>query len=293
MQKIWLDTDIGNDIDDTVALAYLLKHPQCDLLGISTVSGQPIERAKLADVLCRAAHREVPIYPGIEEPLLTPQRQPIAHQTRYLAHWEHSKEFQTDCAVAQMYRAIAQNPGEVTLLAVGPMTNVALLLRLYPDAARLLKDIVVMCGEFFGKSRYLRCDNEWNSFCDPYASAMLYATQGVAVRSVGLDVTSRIMMDAVQVKESYTSPLMKVVYAFSGFEDKSRDIITYHDPLAAVSMFEPHVMQYVSGQVSVELQSARLIGRTYFDEKEDGKHEVGSTVDEEAFYRAYFDIVNA
>ena len=65
MTKILLDTDIGTDVDDAVALAYLLAQPECELLGITTVTGQAVERAKLCSVLCHAAGRpDIPIYPG-------------------------------------------------------------------------------------------------------------------------------------------------------------------------------------------------------------------------------------
>ena len=62
--KILLDTDIGSDIDDSVCLAYLLSQPKCDLLGITTVTGDTVKRAMLASVLCRLAGREIPIFPG-------------------------------------------------------------------------------------------------------------------------------------------------------------------------------------------------------------------------------------
>ena len=67
-----LDTDIGNDIDDAVCLAYLLAQPRCELLGITTVTAAPDLRAGLASVLCRNAGRDVPIYPGAADPLVGP-----------------------------------------------------------------------------------------------------------------------------------------------------------------------------------------------------------------------------
>ena len=69
MQKILLDTDIGGDIDDAICLAYLLKEPQCDLLGITTVCGEPEKRAAVADAICRAAGRQVPIVAGLDTTL--------------------------------------------------------------------------------------------------------------------------------------------------------------------------------------------------------------------------------
>ena len=67
--KILLDTDIGSDIDDAVCLAYLLAQPDCELLGITTVTGEAVERAKMASALCKVAGKDVPIYPGVEQPI--------------------------------------------------------------------------------------------------------------------------------------------------------------------------------------------------------------------------------
>ena len=72
--KILLDTDIGSDIDDAVCLAYLLANPKCELLGITTVTGEAIKRAQMASALCTVAGKEVPIYPGAENPLLVAQK---------------------------------------------------------------------------------------------------------------------------------------------------------------------------------------------------------------------------
>ena len=73
--KIILDTDIGTDIDDALALAYLLMKPECELMGITTVTGEAKTRAKLASVICKAANRgDIPIYPGNEECILIEHR---------------------------------------------------------------------------------------------------------------------------------------------------------------------------------------------------------------------------
>jgi len=78
--KIILDTDIGTDVDDALCLAYLLAHPKCELLGITTVGGEADKRATLASVLCKIAGKHIPIFPGSEEPLLVPQRQKQVHR---------------------------------------------------------------------------------------------------------------------------------------------------------------------------------------------------------------------
>ena len=76
--KLLLDTDIGNDIDDALALAYLLREPQCELLGVTTVCGEPEKRCEMASAICHHLGRpDVPIHPGCPVPLSRPQLQPV------------------------------------------------------------------------------------------------------------------------------------------------------------------------------------------------------------------------
>src|SRR3982751_448710 len=104
--KVLLDTDIGSDIDDAVCLAYLLAQPACELLGVTTVSGESVERAKLASALCKAAGKSTPIYPGSERPLLSAQRQPRCPQSAALERWPHETQFPESEAVEFMRRTI-------------------------------------------------------------------------------------------------------------------------------------------------------------------------------------------
>src|SRR5947209_20096675 len=121
---ILFDTDIGSDIDDALALVYLLRQPRCELVGITTVTGEPEKRALLADAVCRAEGRnDVPIHSGSPRPLLREQRQPTAQQAEALAHWPHREAFAAGTAVPFMREVIRARPGEISLLAVGPMTN--------------------------------------------------------------------------------------------------------------------------------------------------------------------------
>ncbi len=285
--KIWMDTDIGSDIDDAVALAYLLGKPESDLIGISTVSGQARNRAMIASAICKAANAKVPIYVGVEDPILARQHQPEAQQSRILANWPHDEVFPDISAVEAMYAAIRNHPGEVTLVAVGPMTNVALLFRLHPDAPELLKDAHLMCGEFFRRLPTWG-EAEWNSLCDPHASAIVYGAKNLKLRSVGLDVTLQVYMNANEVRERFTSPVLRVVSDFSKAWFDRADRMYFHDPLAAVGIFEPGVMDYARGTASVELFSVRALGRTYFDPDENGRHEVAKAVRADAFFEEYF-----
>src|SRR5512142_934736 len=117
MTKILLDTDIGTDVDDAVALAYLLSHPDCELLGITTVTGEAVKRASLASAVCRAAGKDVPIYPGAEHPMQDKQRQPLAQQAAVLPRWSHQSDFPNGHAVDFLADTIRAHPSEVKLLS--------------------------------------------------------------------------------------------------------------------------------------------------------------------------------
>ena len=287
--KVLLDTDIGSDIDDAVCLAYLLAQPECELLGITTVSGEADRRAMLASALCRVAGKRVPIFPGTEEPLLVSQRQPVAPQESALPRWPHDAAFPRAEAVEFMRRTVYENPGEVVLLSIGPLTNVALLFALDRKVARLLKGLVMMCGLFARRFPGVG-PAEWNAGCDPHATAIVYQTPVQMHRSVGLDVTRRVTMKAEEVRRRFRVPLLEPVLDFAEVWFQKRDAITFHDPLAAVSLFDGAVCRFERGTVEVGLASDESVGVTYWRSGEGGPHQVAVDVDPPRFFDRYFSV---
>jgi len=290
-EKILLDTDIGNDIDDTVTIAYLLRQKQCELLGITTVSGEPVVRAQLISALLKAAGREdIPVYPGVEAPLLTPQKQPSPHQSRYLAEWLHETKFPEGEAIEFMRRTIRANPGEVTLLAIGPLTNIALLFAVDPEIPLLLKQLVIMCGVFTYAYQGNPCLTEWNSRCDPYATQIVYNAPVKNMISVGLDVTTQVTLSKEEIYRTFDKDILKVVLAFSGILDNTRQSITFHDPLTAAVIFDKSLCEFKRGNVEVDNESSRLEGLTIFTADENGNDEVAFSVDRDRFFNHYFSV---
>lgn len=289
MEKILLDTDIGSDIDDAICLAYLLAQPECDLLGITTVTGQPIERARLASALCRAASRDIPIYPGSGTPLLIAQQQPHAPQAARLDHWPHQHDFGSGEAVEFLRRTIRAHPGEITLLAIGPLTNIALLFMVDPEIPSLLKSLMLMCGVFTPDLPTGGEKLEWNAKLDAHASAIVYRAQPPVHRSVGLDVTTHVTLDASIVRSRFNTPLLRPVLDFAEVWFQRRSTIVFHDPLAAVAIFDPEICQWQQGQVSVELSDAERLGQTLWQPGV-GPHEVALGVDANLFFDRYFSV---
>ena len=121
--KVLLDTDIGSDIDDAICLAYLLSQSKCELLGITTVTGEANKRAMLASVLCKVSGRKIPIFPGNEQPRAISQIQTTVPQAAALSKWDHDTEFLQGQAIEFLRHTVHQHPNEIILLAVGPLTK--------------------------------------------------------------------------------------------------------------------------------------------------------------------------
>lgn len=291
MTKILLDTDIGTDVDDAVCLAYLLSHPECELLGITTVTGEADKRASLVSVMCKEAGKDIPIYPGADRPMRGVQRQAIAQQAAALPRWPHQTDFPQGQAVDFLADTIRSHPGEVTLLTIGPLTNVGILFSEHPDVAELLAGLVMMGGNF-DETGSEAGRIEWNIACDPAASEVTYKAAVRLHRSLGLNVTQKVMMSADEVRRRYTAPLLRPVLDmaeiwFAGFYP----FITYHDPLAAATIFEPDLCSYQQGTVT--LDNTDKPGKTILQPGgPEAPHQVAMTVDVDRYFEHFFNTVN-
>ncbi|MFO8007546.1 MAG: nucleoside hydrolase [Candidatus Brocadiia bacterium] len=284
---VLLDTDIGSDIDDAVCLAYLLAEPRCELVGITTVSGEPVKRAMLADAVCRAAGRsDVPVCSGCDVPILTDQRQPEAPQAEALPRWEHREEFADYEAVTFLRQTIRERPGEITLLTIGPLTNAGLLFAADPEVPRLLKRLVMMGGYYFEPGA-----KEWNTMNDPVASALTFGGGAPELTACGLDVTMQCRMAADECRRRFHGGPLDVVADMAEVWYQHQDAITFHDPLTAACLFQPDICDYRTGRVTVDLQGGETHGSTPFEEMEDGPHRVACAVDADAFFERYFEVV--
>lgn len=286
--KVLLDTDIGSDIDDAICLAYLLAQPECQLLGITTVTGEGQRRAMMANALCRIAGWDVPVYIGAEKPLQIEQRQPRAPQADALSRWPHATEFPTGEAVQFLRDTIRANPHEVVLLTIGPLTNIGQLFAFDPEIPGLLKGLVMMGGVFLGGQKV---SEEWNIMLDPHAANIVYKAKAPVHRSIGLDVTTQVRLSAAEVRQRFQAKLLRPVLDFAEVWFEERPEIVFHDPLAAVTLFDDAVCGFEGGQVTVEMEDAGTLGRTHWQPGA-GPHEVATTVDAARFFEHYFDIVS-
>lgn len=287
---IILDTDIGSDIDDAVALAYLLRQKRCELVGITTVSGDVGQRAACAQVICEAAGRsDIPIHAGASDVLLVGPGQPNVPQYQAIAHRPHRKSWPNNTAIEFLRQTIRARPGEITLLSIGPLTNVALLFGIDPEIPSLLKDWVAMAGVFFAPEIYA----EWNCHVDPIATQIAYSRKVARQVSIGLDVTMKCQMKAREVRQRFAvTPLNVVLEMAEVWFGKHEDAqITFHDPLAAATIFRPEICTYQDGKLDITIEGEKKAwGRTIFTPAAGGPHRVADKVDAAAFFEEYFSV---
>lgn len=287
MKTLWLDTDIGSDIDDALALAYLLARDDCELLGISTVTEVDNQRARLASALCRIAGKDVPIYPGLPLPLLVPPRQTAVPQAVALTRWPHRTDFPQNCAIDALRAAVRARPGEVSLLAIGPMTNIGVLFALDPELPSLLKELVLMCGAFHFPDWPDAV--EWNAVNDPHAAALVYRASPPRCASFGLDVTKKVVLDRTEFEPRIRATEMgRCVLDMAGAWFEQTERVTFHDPLAAAAIFEPSLCGCKRGSVVIELENPALLGRTHWTPQEGGTQEIAVSVDAPRFLEHFF-----
>jgi len=283
--RVLLDTDIGGDIDDAICLAYLLCEPNCDLLGITTVCGEASIRASVASAICISAGRgDVPIVAGHDLPLRPIPLYPTPEGAGALERWEHDK-FGKEDAAAFLYEKIRKYPHEITLIAIGCMTNVADLFSRHPDACALLKGLYTMNG-YFGEKPLPEPWWNWNSWADPLASEIVFASRVPINRAVTLEVTEQLSAPAAEAEALLpsNSALMRAVYDFGGAWLSSSRLLTLHDPLAAVCLFHPEICAFERGYVRVETKTEESMGSTEFAANENGNVEITRSVDKQKFY---------
>ncbi len=283
-----LDTDIGTNVDDALALAYLLCQPRCELLGVTTVTGEPKCRAMLVDAVCQAAGRhDVPVHAGADTPLLLPPQQTTVPHACVLSRWPHRTAFPTNTAVEFLRRTIRARPGEVTLLAIGPLTNVALLFEADPEIPRLLRQFVMMGGVFADPDSGLE-PLETNTRLDPHAADIVFRAQAAGHVCVGLNVTTRCRLTRRDCRRRFRGGVLDCVADMAEVWFRDRDHITFHDPLAAACIFAPNVCRFEAGVLSVVLKCYETIGAVQFRAEANGPHRITVAADPDHFFAEYF-----
>lgn len=237
--KVVLDTDIGTDIDDAWALGFALAHPGFELLGVTVTDGDTASRAKVACKLLHAAGRgDVPVAVGRPTPVPA-DRQDL--QFSWAEDFEAKRPVGTPAA-RFLVDTVQKHPGEVTLIAVGPLQNVADALRLEPDLGRLLKRVVLMSGCIRGTAdKPNEIIPEWNVVSATADAQLVYAAR-LPLTIVPLDSTTHVRLaDAERDRlRRHHSPLTVALEAlYRLWIETPAQRMTLHDQLAVAEAANP------------------------------------------------------
>jgi inosine-uridine nucleoside N-ribohydrolase len=270
-----LDCDPGHD--DMVAILLAAADPRVDLLAITTVAGNgTLERTTYnARAVCSMAGiRDVPIAAGAPGPLVGRLRTAAhVHGESGLegaALPEPDVEPADEHAVSLMARLLRESPEPVALVPTGPLTNVALLLRTWPELGPRIREVVLMGGSLgAGNVEPLA---EFNVFVDPEAADVVFSS-GLPVTMCGLNVTHQALAtDAVMDRlRALGTPLAETVVGLLGFfRDRYRELWgleapPVHDPVAVARVIDPALVRCEDAHVAVELHGTHTRGATVCD----------------------------
>jgi purine nucleosidase len=280
------DTDIGTDIDDAYALAALLHRPELELVGVTTVSSDAVARARLAAKLLQVAGgpwAKVPVYAG------------TSTATQYMKQVDWAKGFSSPSlhesgAIDFMRARIEARPGEITLIAVGELTNVAALLQSDPGIAKKIRAISLMGGSIYrGYAAGSKPEPEWNIKSNAQAAKVVFES-GVPLLVAPLDSTADLKL----------SPEMRVELFARG--------VPLNDALAALNSIWRHTNTWKGENptlfdvLAVELVAPRRpyeMKALHIEVEADGSTrvapggaanaQVALTVDGDAFMKAFVD----
>lgn len=285
MERVLLDTDLamgapGCDIDDGFALALALGDPRIQLELVTTVDGNTdLESATrlTRQLLDRLGRPEIPVVAGAARPLLRASRNGPAPANRGAGPITGTGGGVVVHAARHLVEKVMAEPGQLTLVAIGPLTNLALALALESRMASALKQIVVMGGVYLQQTNVAAMPGEFNFWADPEAAAIVLAS-GAPLRLVGLDVTRQVrfsVQDAARLRETGGDFARYAAACALAWIDHLRrtvpgnecdhDSCALHDPLALAAVTAPELLTWRPAQVSVEYRAERTRGVSVAD----------------------------
>jgi inosine-uridine nucleoside N-ribohydrolase len=284
--KVILDTDIGTDIDDAWALGFALAHPGFDLRGVTVTDGDTVSRARVACKLLHVAGRgDVPVAVG---------RATKVPADRLDLQFSWAEDFQARRAVGTpaarfLVDAARKHPGEITLIAVGPLQNVADALRLEPGLGRYLKRVVLMSGCIRGTAdRPDKIIPEWNVVSATADAQLVYAAK-LPLTIVPLDSTTHVRLsdperDRLRNHHSPLTVSLEALYRL--WIETPAQRMTLHDQLAVAEAADP-------GAFFARVEEMSLIvdgeGYTRIDPARGGKVSVCLEPRRDVLMKAYLD----
>lgn len=259
-KKILIDTDLGDDVDDTAALIMALNSPELEIVGITTVYLDTVKRAELVLELCSKYNRkDISVCAGFSNPIIErpdPKTSPIQYEA---LEKDRKKQVITDCDGADFIIQKVKEHPDLTIIEMGCMTNLGIAFYREPELMKQV-NILAMGGVFSGSVP------EWNIQCDPEAARIVmdYAEH---LKMFGLEVTKHCLipnefMEELCPKESERMQYYKKSIAL--FREKTGYVYTFHDVLLIAYLLDETVVELEQNDFTVELAGRYTRGAIVF-----------------------------
>lgn len=274
-RKIILDCDPGHD--DAIAIMLAAKHPAIELLGISIVAGnQTLDKTLINGLnVCQTLNIDTQVYAGMPQPIMRKQivadnihgetglDGPVFGPLTRKAEKKHAVNFIID--------TLMDSTGDITLVPVGPLTNIAVAMRMQPAIIPKIREIVLMGGAY-GTGNFTP-SAEFNIFADPEAARVVF-TSGVPLVMMGLDLTHQTVCtpDIISRMENAGGPAGKLFSDMMNFTLKTQydnyglEGGPVHDATCVAYLINPDAFKVQEMYVEIDVNSGPCYGRTVCDE---------------------------
>lgn len=282
MHKVILDTDIGTDVDDALALSVLLGSQTVDLLGLTTVYGDTQLRSKIAMYICDLADRSVDTYVG--------ESQPISGREVWMSG-EEGKNYkdlnrfnpESQGAVEYLVQTIASNPNAIDIIAIGPLTNIARAIQSSHDFVKNVKQLWIMGGDFT-QSRV-----EHNFKCDVDAARIVLESE-IPISILDLPSSQKTIIRTKEIDQIGRAPQLGTLLhseIMSWIQPRNQDWTIPHDPIAALALLAPEFFEIsLAGQVKIDAD-----GMSFWKESELGNVKLLNPIDSESAVQRMIELI--
>jgi purine nucleosidase len=279
LSRVLLDVDTG--IDDAQAILFALRSPELDIEGITTVCGNiDVNQASMntLKVLDLARITDLPVARGASHPLtVAPCHVPLIHGSDGLGDTqlpEPMNQLTDQSAIELLTDAVSAHPNDVTVISLGPLTNIANAIQQDSRFVRDVQMLVIMGGCYqitpYGYGNVTPVA-EYNVWADPEAAAIVF-NSGLKITAVGLDIThdpsTCLQMEHVDRLAVMNTPVTSFIVDLCRFQMPTTGGLAYlHDPIAIATVIDPCLVTTQPGLVKVETEGRLTRGMTVFDRR--------------------------
>lgn len=281
MKKVIIDCDPG--MDDSLALILAIKSPALQVEAVTTVAGNyPIHvtSTNALKVMEMLGKSDIPVAMGMGKPLVRAlASDPFSHGSDGQAEYHlpaPQLELSSLHGADMIIEMVKKNKGDIHILALGPLTNVALAMMIAPEIKPMISSITAIAGSY-GLNKYATANatgdnpqSEWNVYVDPEAAEIVF-NSGVPLFAIGLDVATHFDVnftesELAELKQSQNREadfLHNMIQFVLGRGFESYCVLI--DSMAVAAVIEPSLIQYVKGKVGIETKGELTLGMTILD----------------------------